>query len=80
MTEQQLIEQGYRKYEGEGIDVYYALNLCKHAGKCVKGSAEAFDPKRKPWILPNAETSVEMARIIDTCPTKALQYIVKEQK
>lgn len=79
MTEQQLLEQGYRKYEGEKIDVFYDITLCKHAGKCVKGSLDVFNPKRKPWILPNAKQASEVASIIETCPTKALQYVLKEE-
>lgn len=80
MTDQQLKENGYRSYPGTAIDVYYNIELCAHAGKCVKGSLEVFNPKRKPWILPDAEAANRVAEIIDTCPAKALQYILKEQK
>lgn len=80
MSDQQLKENGYRSYPGTAIDVYYNIELCAHAGKCVKGSLEVFNPKRKPWILPDAEAANKVAEIIDTCPAKALQYILKEQK
>ena len=79
MIAEQLIEKGYRNYEGKDIDVYYNIELCAHAGKCVKGSIEAFNPKRKPWVIADAEVAEKMADIIDTCPTKALNYIIKEQ-
>lgn len=80
MTADELKENGYRKYEGKEIDVYYNINLCKHAAKCVKGSLDVFNPKRKPWIIVDAEAANTVAAIIETCPTKALQYILKEQK
>ena len=47
MTDQHLKENGYRNYKGTEIDVYYNIDLCAHAGKCVKGSIEVFNPKRK---------------------------------
>ena len=80
MNEKELVEAGYRKYAGEGIDVYYNIDVCEHVGNCVKGSIDVFNPKRKPWILPNAKPADEVARIVDTCPTRALRYVRKEQQ
>jgi uncharacterized Fe-S cluster protein YjdI len=77
MTEEQLLQADYRKYSGEAIDVFYNISKCVHAGKCVKGSIEAFNPKRKPWVIADAETADRIAEIIDTCPAGALQYIKK---
>ncbi|MER2000739.1 MAG: (4Fe-4S)-binding protein [Lysinibacillus sp.] len=79
MAEQTLNQQGYKKYEGNAIDVFYNIELCVHAGKCVKGSVDVFNPKRKPWVMPDAKAAQEVANIIDTCPAKALQYILWEQ-
>lgn len=79
MSEKQLLEAGYRKYNGEKIDVFYSTELCEHAGKCVKGSIEVFNPKRKPWVIADAKPADEVARIIQTCPTNALKYIQKEE-
>ncbi len=78
MTEQQLIEDGYRKYTGENIDVFFNASMCEHAAKCVRGNGNVFNTKRKPWILADAAPADEIARVIDTCPSKALQYIRKE--
>lgn len=80
MSEQQLKLDGYRKYEGTEIDVFYSIERCEHAGKCVKGSLEVFNPKRKPWVMPDAKQATEVAAIIETCPAKALQYILKGEK
>ncbi|MGM9987251.1 MAG: (4Fe-4S)-binding protein [Bacillaceae bacterium] len=80
MTEVQLLEAGYRKYTGEKIDVFYSAERCEHAGKCVKGSKEVFNPKRKPWVIADAEVADEVARIIETCPAGALKYIRKEER
>lgn len=79
MTEEQLLEAGYRKYTGEKIDVFYSAERCEHAGNCVKGSIEVFNPKRKPWVIADSEPADEVARIIETCPAGALKYIRKEE-
>ncbi|EFR98439.1 conserved hypothetical protein, partial [Listeria ivanovii FSL F6-596] len=49
MSEEKLLERGYRKYHGEEIDVYFNTNVCAHSGNCVKGNKELFDLDRKPW-------------------------------
>lgn len=77
MTEEQLMQQGYRKYEGNDIDVFFALDICEHSGNCVRGNGEVFDTKRKPWIIADAASADEVASVIDTCPSGALQYIRK---
>ncbi len=33
VTEEMLVENGYRKYVGEGIDIYYSKDICAHIGK-----------------------------------------------
>lgn len=76
-TGEQWIDQGYRRYEGEQIDVFFSTDVCQHAANCVKGNPNVFDTKRKPWILADAAEADEVARVIETCPSGALQYIRK---
>lgn len=78
MTEQEYIDNGYRKYTGEKVDVYFNKDICEHAGKCVKGSPKVFDLERKPWILPDNESEEDLTALIDTCPSGALKYIIKD--
>ena len=77
MNEQQLLNDGFRKYTSEKIDVYFSSAICEHSGICVKGNAAVFDTKRKPWILADAASPDEVAAVIDRCPSGALQYIRK---
>ncbi|MBF2656018.1 (4Fe-4S)-binding protein [Listeria seeligeri] len=77
MSEEKLLEQGYRKYRGVEIDVYFNTNVCAHAGNCVRGNNELFDLDRKPWIMPDNVEKEEVKRVIHTCPSGALQYIEK---
>ena len=75
----ELENQGFKTYENDDIQVYWNPQLCQHAGKCVRGNAAVFDPKRRPWIdLSKADTQ-EIAAVIDQCPSKALQYQIKDQ-
>ncbi|WJD49629.1 MULTISPECIES: (4Fe-4S)-binding protein [unclassified Enterobacter] len=74
-----LLDAGYRLYSGQQIDVYFNTALCQHAGKCVRGSAALFDLKRKPWIMPDEVDAATVTRIIDTCPSGALQYRQKKE-
>lgn len=30
VTEEQLLKEGYRKYTGEGIDIFYNKDICEH--------------------------------------------------
>ena len=36
MKEKDLLDLGYKKYEGETYDVYFNKDVCKHSGNCVK--------------------------------------------
>ena len=78
MTEKELLEKGYRKYEGEKIDVFFNSKMCAHSGKCVQGLPSVFDVNRKPWILLEGSDVEEVKEVIKICPSGALQYIEKE--
>jgi CDGSH-type Zn-finger protein/uncharacterized Fe-S cluster protein YjdI len=66
------------RYEGDGIVVTYEARRCIHAEQCVHGLPAVFDTKRKPWVDPRAATADEVARVIERCPTGALQYERKD--
>jgi CDGSH-type Zn-finger protein/uncharacterized Fe-S cluster protein YjdI len=62
------------RYEGGGIFVNYEAKRCIHARECVHGLPAVFNPERKPWVDSAAATADEIARVIERCPTGALQY------
>ncbi len=62
------------RYEADGIVVTYEARRCIHARECVHGLPAVFDPNRKPWVDPKASRAGEIARVIERCPTGALQY------
>lgn len=75
--DKQLEDAGYRVYTGEKIDVYFSTAICQHSGNCVRGNARLFNLKRKPWIMPDEVDVSTVIKVIDTCPSGALQYRCK---
>lgn len=81
MDEEKLLEEGYRKYYGKEIDVFFKKELCIHAQSCLHGNPAVFNVDRRPWILPDAEQKVEeVMRAVNSCRVGALQYILHERK
>lgn len=73
-----MIRSKVLSYEGERITVRYDITRCIHAARCVRGLPRVFDPKRKPWVEPDAASADEVARVIEACPTGALTYERKD--
>ncbi|MBO0438847.1 (4Fe-4S)-binding protein [Candidatus Enterococcus ikei] len=80
VTEETLLLQGYRKYSGEDLDIYYSKEICAHIGNCVRGNSEVFEVGRRPWIIADNGAVEDDIRVIDTCPSGALKYIRKDGK
>lgn len=81
MKDKELIEQGYRKYRGTDLDIYFRLELCTHSAVCIKGNRRVFNVRKKPWIFPDGEHHREkVMELIDACPSGALKYIAKDEE
>lgn len=75
--EEQLKAQGYRKYTGEKIDVYFNLKICEHSAHCTTNLPAVFNLKKRPWIMVDQASVEEVKHLSDGCPSGALQYIEK---
>ncbi|KAF1301230.1 MULTISPECIES: (4Fe-4S)-binding protein [Enterococcus] len=80
VTEETLLAEGYRKYSGETVDIYYNKEICAHVGNCVRGNPEIFEVGRRPWIIPDNGIADHAVQVINTCPTGALKYIRRDEK
>ncbi|MBS7577180.1 MULTISPECIES: (4Fe-4S)-binding protein [unclassified Enterococcus] len=78
VTEALLLASGYRKYTGEKLDIYYSSEICAHIGNCVRGNPVAFQVGRRPWIMSDKGECEATMAVVNSCPTGALKYIVKE--
>lgn len=79
VREQELLEKGYRKYRGKLIDVFFNKDMCIKSGNCVAGAPEVFNTKEKPWIKADNASKDKVMEVINTCPSRALQYILKDE-
>ncbi|PKK40535.1 hypothetical protein ABB02_00206 [Clostridiaceae bacterium JG1575] len=80
MTEEELLKQGYRKYRGKEVDVYYHLEKCNHTGICSRENEIVFDPSNRPWIMVDLAPVDEVLRVVNECPTGALKYRLRGEK
>ena len=69
-----------KRYTSENIDVIFHTERCIHAAKCVKGLPNVFDVKKKPWVNASEEEADKIAKVIEQCPSGALEYIRKDSK
>ncbi|MDG1738028.1 MAG: CDGSH iron-sulfur domain-containing protein [Paracoccaceae bacterium] len=67
-----------KRYEGENIAVTFDLQVCVHSRKCWLALPQVFDPSRRPWVLPDNGSADEIAAMVRTCPSGALQFERKD--
>lgn len=67
-----------KRYTGQTIDVIFHSERCVHAARCVKGLPEVFDVKKRPWVNADGEEADKIAKVIEQCPSGALEYIRKD--
>jgi uncharacterized Fe-S cluster protein YjdI/CDGSH-type Zn-finger protein len=63
-----------RTYSGTDIEVSFDGDLCIHATECVRGLPAVFDRDRRPWVLADNGPAEDVSRVVERCPTGALQY------
>jgi len=68
------VDPAGKKYEGDGVTVWFDATRCDHFAECVHGHPEVFQPGRKPWIRVDLGEAEEIAAVVRRCPTGALHY------
>ena len=66
------------KYSNGEVTIIWQPELCIHSGRCVRGLAEVFKPKEKPWITPDGSTTEKIIAQVKRCPSRALSYFMNE--
>lgn len=69
-----------KTYTSENIDVSFDPNRCIHAAECVNNLNQVFDTKKRPWIDPEKAEADDIARVVELCPSGALEYDRKDGK
>ncbi|MEM7086566.1 MAG: (4Fe-4S)-binding protein [Bacteroidota bacterium] len=67
-----------KEYSNGEVTVVWQPKLCIHSGKCVMSLPAVFKPKEKPWIQMGDETSADIVRAVERCPSGALTYYENE--
>jgi uncharacterized Fe-S cluster protein YjdI len=65
-----------KKYTNGEVTIVWKPDTCIHSGNCFRGLNEVFDPKRRPWILPDAASSERIIEQVKKCPSGALSYYI----
>lgn len=63
-----------REYADKEIVISYDARRCIHAAECVRGQPAVFDTACRPWIMPSAASTDEIAAVIAKCPSGALHF------
>jgi uncharacterized Fe-S cluster protein YjdI len=68
------------KYSTGEITVVWKPGMCIHSAICFKGLPEVFDPRRKPWIVPENSSTEKIIEQVKACPSGAISFFYNEKK
>lgn len=61
-----------KEYSNGEITILWKPEKCTHAGVCVKTLPKVYNPKKRPWIMPENASSKELLDQVAKCPSGAL--------
>jgi uncharacterized Fe-S cluster protein YjdI len=64
-----------REYANDEVTVQWYAGRCIHSANCVRALQRVFDPRRRPWVDPNAGSAEAIVAAILRCPSGALHFI-----
>jgi len=67
-----------KEYSNGEVTIVWKPDKCVHSTLCYKGLPEVFKPKEKPWINPEAASTVEIINQVKKCPSGALSYYMND--
>lgn len=70
-------EHHNKTYDNGEIKILWQPHLCQHTGICFKGLPGVFDPRRRPWIVPENATNEEIIAQVKCCPSGALSIVAQ---
>jgi CDGSH-type Zn-finger protein len=65
-------------FRAPGITIFDDRSICAHIGNCTDNLAQVFKLRQEPWIDPAGATPEAIAKVINTCPSGALPYVLTE--
>lgn len=70
-------DSGEQLFSNGEITISWKKEMCKHSAICFGGLPQVFDPRKRPWIMPEAATSEEIIAQVKKCPSGALSMVEK---
>lgn len=68
-----------KAYSNGEVTVYWRPELCIHSANCLVNLPLVFNTRRRPWINMNGDTSTEIIKTVNTCPSRALTFLKNEK-
>lgn len=65
-------------FETDAIEVTWSQRRCIHAAECVRRLPRVFQPGEQPWIKLDRGEADAVAKVVELCPTGALQYVRRD--
>ena len=68
-----------KTYTNGEVTVVWQPHLCQHSAICFRGLPKVFDPRKRPWVDPQAATTQQIVEQVQKCPSRALTYLLNEE-
>ena len=68
-----------KKYTNGEVTIVWKPDVCRHSGICFRGLPLVFDPRRRPWIMPEMAGTDEIVEQVKRCPSGALSYYMNNE-
>ena len=69
-----------KKYSNGEVTIIWKPAECIHSGNCFRGLGEVFDPRKRPWIMPEKSTTDKIIEQVKKCPSGALSYYMNSEE
>ncbi len=71
-------EEHHKTYTNGEVSILWKKELCQHSAICFRGMPEVFDPRKRPWIMPEAGSTEAIIKQVCECPSGALSILEKK--
>ncbi len=68
-----------KQYHNNDITVIWEPAKCIHSGICFRGLPQVFDPRKKPWITLETQSTEAIINQVKSCPSGAISFKYKKE-
>jgi uncharacterized Fe-S cluster protein YjdI len=69
-----------KEYSNGEVTIVWKPELCIHSDVWAKGLPHVFQPRDKPWIKQNADSTENLIEQVNKCPSGALSFYINKDK